>query len=86
MFVWHVFFRVHDPSVARPRQTGHHFTDDIFKGIYLNEKIPISLKLVPKSPINNKSALVQIMARNRLGDKPLSEPCDGYITDAYMPQ
>ena len=36
--------------------------------------IKISLKFVPKGPINNIPALVQIMAWRRLGDKPLSEP------------
>ena len=34
----------------------------------------ISLKLVPKGPINDIPALVQIMAWLRPGDKPLSEP------------
>ena len=52
--------------------------EDIFKCIFLNEndKIPIqiSLRLVPRSPINNKPALVQVMAWRRTGDKPLSEP------------
>ena len=33
-----------------------------------------SLKFVPKCPINNIPALVQIMAWRRPGDKPLSEP------------
>ena len=36
--------------------------------------IEISLKLVPKGPINNIPSLVQIMAWRRPGDKPLSEP------------
>ena len=36
--------------------------------------IKISLKFVPKGPINNNPALVQIMAWRRPGDKPLSEP------------
>ena len=40
--------------------------DDIFKCIFLNENvrisIKISLKCVPKGPIDNKSALVQVMA------------------------
>ena len=36
--------------------------------------ITISLKFVPKGPINNTKALVQIMAWHRPGDKPLSEP------------
>ena len=52
--------------------------DDIFKCIFFNEnvKIPIqiSLKLVRRSPIDNKPALVQVMAWRRPGDKPLSEP------------
>ena len=54
------------------------FTDDIFKCIFLNEKvwipIKISLKFVPEGSINNIPALVQIMAWRRPGDKPLSEP------------
>ena len=53
-------------------------TDDIFKWIFLNENVIISieitLKSVPKGPINNIPALVQIMAWRRPGDKPLSEP------------
>ena len=36
--------------------------------------IKVSLKFVPKGPINNTPALVQIMAWCRPGDKPLSEP------------
>ena len=50
---------------------------DIFKCIFLNENvwisIKISLKFVPKGLINNIPALVQIMVWRRLGDKPLSE-------------
>ena len=59
------------------RQNGRHFPDDIFKCICLNEtawiSIKISLKFVPKGPINKIPALVQIMAWRRSGDKPLSE-------------
>ena len=44
----------------------------------LNENVWItiqnSLKFVPKGPINNIPALVQIMAWRRPGDNPLSEP------------
>ena len=62
----------------RSRQNGRHFADDTFKPILLNENIrisiKISLKIVPKVLINNIPALVQIMARRRPGDKPLSEP------------
>ena len=46
--------------------------DDIFKWIFLkkNDRIPIqiSLKFVPKGPINNNPSLVQIMAWYRPGD------------------
>ena len=53
-------------DTLRPRQNGRHFADDIFKCNFLNENvwisIGISLKFVPKDPINNIPALVQIMA------------------------
>ena len=65
-------------NTLRPIQNGRHSPDDIFSSIFLNEKvwtlIKISLKFVPKGPIDNIPALVQIMAWRRLGDKPLSEP------------
>ena len=52
--------------------------DDIFKCFFMNEKlrilIKVSLKFVPKGPIDNKSALVQVMAWRRRGDKPLPGP------------
>ena len=67
-----------DVNTLRPRQNGRHFPDDIFKCIFLNENvwipIKISLKFVPRGPINNIPAMVQIMAWRRPGDKPLSEP------------
>ena len=65
-------------NTLRPRQNGRHFSDDTFKRMFLNENIRISIKIslnfVPKSPIDNIPALVQIMAWRRPGDKPLSEP------------
>ena len=49
-----------------PGHNGCHFTDDIFKCIFLNGKycIPdqMSLKFAPKNPTNSKSALVQVIA------------------------
>ena len=64
-------------NTLRLRQNGRLFSDDIFKCIFLNENgrilIKISLKFVPKVPINNIPALVQIMAWRHPGDKPLSE-------------
>ena len=65
-------------NALRLRRNEQHFADDIFKRIFLNENvwisIKISLKFVPKGPINNFPALVQTMAWHRSGDKPLSEP------------
>ena len=65
-------------NTLRLRQNGRHFPDDIFKCIFFNENIWISiktsLKFVPEGPINNIPSLVQIMAWRRQGDKPLSEP------------
>ena len=65
-------------NTLRPRQNCRHFADDIFKSIFLNENVWISLKIwlkfVPKVPINNIPAMVQIMAWRRSGYKPLSEP------------
>ena len=61
----------------KPIQNGRLFADDIFKYIFLNENVWISIKIspkfVPKGLINNIPTLVQIMAWRRLGDKPLSE-------------
>ena len=66
----------------------HHFPEDIFKCISLNENvlmsIKISLKFVPKGQINNIPVLVQIMAWRRTGDKPLSEPIMTQFNDACM--
>ena len=65
-------------NTLRPRQNGRHFADDNFKYIFLNENVSIStnisLKFVPKGPINNIPALVQIIAWRRPGNKPLPEP------------
>ena len=65
-------------NTLRPRQNGRHFADDTFKCIFVNKNvrifIEISLKFVPKGPINNIPALVQIMVWRRTGAKPLSEP------------
>ena len=62
--------------------------DDIFKCIFLNEndRIPIQiwLKFIPRNPIDNKPALVRVMAWCRTGDKPLPEPMLTHFTDANM--
>ena len=72
---WHKDFNI---NTLRSRQNGCHFPDDIFKCIFINENVWIAIKIslifVPKGPINNIPAMVQIMAWRWLGDKPLSEP------------
>ena len=48
-------------NTSRPRQIGRHFPDDFSKCIFLNENVwisnKISMKFVPKGPINNIPAL-----------------------------
>ena len=64
------------------------FPDDVFQRIFFDENVwisfKISLKFVPRCPIDKLPAL--IMACRRPGDKTLSEPmiviC--YFTDAYV--
>ena len=45
-----------------PGQNGHLFTDNVFRCIFVNEKlcilIKISLKFIPKGQIDNNPALV----------------------------
>ena len=64
-------------NTLRWKQDGCHFPDDIFKCIFLNENLSISIeiliKFVPMGPINNIPALIQIMAWHQPGDKTLSE-------------
>ena len=70
-------YQVEYINTLRPRQMDK-FRSVILKRIFFNENvwisIKISLKFVPKGPINTISALVQMMAWRRPGDKPLSEP------------
>ena len=62
-------------------------TDGNF-GCFLNENeripIQISLKRVPRSPIDNKAASVQAMVWRRTGDKALPEIMLTQFPDAYM--
>ena len=67
-----------------------NLADNILKCIFINEmfciSIPISLSFVPRGPIDNRPALVQVMAWRRTGDKPLPEPTLTQFTDTYMQQ
>ena len=60
-------------NTLRPIQNVRRFADDVFKCIFLNENVwislQISLKFVPKVPINNIPALVQILPWRRSGDR-----------------
>ena len=74
------FYQYNNTSIntLRPKQIAAILQTIFFQCISLNENIwnsiEMSLKFVPKGPINNIPALVQIMSWRRRGDKPLSEP------------
>ena len=65
-----------------------NLADDIFNCILLNENdripIQISLKYVPRTPVDNMPVVVQVMAWRWTGDKPLPEPMMTRFIDAYM--
>ena len=74
----------------RLRQNGRHWPDNTFKCIILNENVwivnKISLKFVPKGPIDGKSSLGQIMAWRRAGAEAIIWTNDGHIyTYIYAP-
>ena len=60
----------------------------IFSCIFVNEKFwilnKISVKFVPKGPIDNNPALAKVMTWRKMGDRPLYEPILTQLTDAYM--
>ena len=72
----HTWFVVINSSP--PGQNGRQFTDEVFRCIFVNEKVCVlikfSLKFVPKDPVDNSAALVYLMAWCRIGAKPLCEP------------
>ena len=65
-------------NILRLEQNGPYVADDILIFIFFNKYICIlietSLKFVLASPIDNKSALVLVMAWHQTGAKPLPEP------------
>ena len=68
MFLWKCqsFWDKKCLDLRGTRKNRRHFTDDIFKSSFVNENISIlnkiSLKYVRKSPNDNNTVLVQIMA------------------------
>ena len=73
---------------SRPGQNGRHLADDIFKCICLNKNvripIQISLKFVPMRPIDDKPALVLVMAWRWSGNKQLPKPMLTQFINTYM--
>ena len=71
-----------------PGQYGRRFADDLFRGNFVNERfcnlILISLKFIPMGTIDNKAALVQVMAWRWIGNKPLPEPMLTQFTDVLI--
>ena len=65
-----------DLKTLGPERYGHHFAHETF--IFFKESlyimIRISMEFVPKGPIDNRSALLFLMAWWRTGIKQLSEP------------
>ena len=69
-------------NTLRLRQNSHDFADYMFKCIFVNENVWISIwisLLIPKGPVNNIPTLVEIMAWCRPGDKPLSQRMMGSL-------
>ena len=71
---WYQIWLTHCSLDNWPPSRRQHFQMHFLEWIYLNLDKKMSLKFVPKGPINNIPALVQIVAWRRSGDKPLSEP------------
>ena len=91
MLVWKIeayFWQVRGGMGGRPlntlptRQNGRLFADDSLELIFLYQNccilLQISLTFVPKGSIDNKPALVQIMAWRQTANNPLSEPKQVY--------
>ena len=60
-------------NTLKSRWNSRQFADDIFKSIFVNENVWISInishKFLPKGQINNILALVQIMTWRRPGQQ-----------------
>ena len=81
------FVLSHTINSSPPGEDVRHLANVIFRRIFLNENVrismQISLKCVPKGPVDNKSALVHVMVWRRTGDKPLPEAMMNQFTEAY---
>ena len=72
------WWRSNYDNTLRPRQNCRHSPYNIFKCNFVNENVLISIKIwlkfVPKGPLSNILASVQMMAWQRPDNKPLSQP------------
>ena len=70
-----------------PGQNGGHFADYIFWCFFLNENVRNWIQFWPQfvlnGPIDNKPALIQVIAWHRTGDNLLPEPMLTQIIDIY---
>ena len=75
-------------NILMPGQDGRHFPDGIFIYIFSNENawilVSISLRFVPKGPINNIPSSIQTMVWRRSGDTPLSGAKMALFNDVHM--
>ena len=83
---WTIYF--FNSQLISPWTKWPPFADDIFKCIFMNKNscilIQFSLNLVSMGPIDNKAALVQVMAWRRTSDKPLPETMMTHFAGAFM--
>ena len=87
-FVYDDLLIIYHVITLRPKQNGNQFTDDNFNGVFVIENvwisIAISLKSNPKGPVDEKSAIVQVMAGSGTGDKPFLESMTTRFNDTYI--
>ena len=77
-------------DTLRARQNASHFTDNVFKYIFLYGKCFILIQMLrkwfPMGTTDNNTALIEITARHRASVKPLPEAMVAYFISAYMCQ
>ena len=54
-------------NILRPKQTGHHFADDIFKCIFVNENLPIMIQISLQVVLNAMLTVCHHWFRKWLG-------------------
>ena len=79
---WRIMPPLRWSDTLSPKHNGRHFTNNIFKHIFLNENFLIWIKFHWNMFL--MEALVHIMAWRRIGDKPSSEAMFVCFTNACM--